>query len=209
MKKFRASLFAIAVLTSILIPPALAADNVAPGETALKKIVERANPSETHNIDVLVPLAGEWEYAASIWTEQGVEPQKAFGKITNKMTLGNRFLSSTSMGSLNISGHETPVNGQGMIGYDNARELFTSVWTDTLSTGMMIGNGKYDEKAKAIIETGRFTNPVSGAEETFRSETRVVDADNYERTVYSTGKSGKEAKLMEFTYTKPDFAKAE
>jgi len=200
MKKFVTLLFALSLLAS---NPVFSAEKLeAPGEAALKKIVERAAPSETMNINVLLPLSGEWEYTAVLFTEPGVEPQKAFGKITNQMVLGNRFLSSTIMGNVNVAGHETPVNGQGMIGYDNARESFSSVWTDTLSTGMTIGNGKYDEKAKAITETGRFTNPINGAEEKFRAETRLVDANNYERTVYTTGKSGKESKLMEFQFTK-------
>jgi len=213
MKKFTAVLFAFAVLTSIITTPSFGAETAAkveaPGEAALREIVARGNPSEENNINVLVPFSGQWEYTASIWTEPGTEPQKAFGKTTNQMILGDRFLSSTAMGALNISGHETLVNGQGLIGYDNAKKSFSSVWTDTLSTGMVIGNGKYNEKEKTITETGRFTNPINGAEEQFRSEIRVVDADNYERTVYTTGKSGKEAKLMEFKYTKPGFAKAE
>ncbi|MDX2181411.1 MAG: DUF1579 family protein [Bryobacteraceae bacterium] len=199
MKKFATLLLVLSVLAS---QPVFSAENAeAPGEAALKKIVERADPSES-NINVLLALSGEWEYTATLWAEPGVEPQKAFGKITNKMTLGNRFLASTSMGALNIAGHETVVNGEGRIGFDNAKQAYTSVWTDTLSTGMMIGNGKYDEKAKTITETGRFTNPINGTEENFRAETRLVDADNYERVVYTTGKSGKESKLMEFQFTK-------
>lgn len=198
MKKFAALCFSLCLLAA----PAFAEKSKAPGEAEVNAIIERAAPSDTNNINVLSPLSGEWEYSVSVWLKPGVEPQKATGKMTSDMVLGNRFLSSTIMGSVNVAGHETPLNGQGLIGYDNAKESFSSVWTDTLSTGMTIGNGKYDEKAKTITETGRFTNPFNGAEEKFRAETRLVDAGNYERTVYTTGKSGKEAKLMEFQFTK-------
>jgi hypothetical protein len=199
MKKLSALLFALCVLSA----PVLAAEKFQPpGEAELRAIAARAEPSVKNNIDVLAPFSGEWEYTALIWDKPGAEPQKAFGKLTNKMTLGNRFLASTAMGALNIGGHETVVNGEGKIGYDNAKGAFTSVWADTLSTGMMVGTGTYDEKEKTITETGTFTNPINGDEERFRSEIKLVDADNYERRIYTTGKSGKETKLMEFRYVK-------
>jgi len=210
MKKFANTLLAISLLTATALP-AFAADKanaVLTGEATLKKIMDRSAPSETNNANVLIPLSGQWEYEATVWTGTS-EPQKAFGSTTNKMILGNRFLSSTVAGNLNIEGIEVIVNGEGKIGYDNTKQSFNTVWTDSLSTGMMVGTAKYDEKTKTLTETGHFTNPVTGAEEKFRAETKFVDADNYERTVYATGKSGKEAKLMQFKYTKPGFAKAE
>lgn len=130
------------------------------------------------------------------------EPEKASGITTNEMVLGDRFLSSSFSGHVSIDGHLALLKGQGMIGYDKAKKSFTSVWTDTLSAGMMIGNGAYNDKEKIITESGSFTNPVTGLQEKFRSETKFIDSDNYKRTVFAVNKAGKEAKLMEFEYTR-------
>jgi hypothetical protein len=118
------------------------------------------------------------------------------------MILNDRFLSSSEVGNLNMGGHDMSVHSQGLIGYDNAKNAFTSVWIDTLSTGMMIGSGTFDKKHKAIEETGNFTNPINGAGEKFRAELRFVGLDHYSRTIFTTGKAGKESKLMEFEYSR-------
>jgi hypothetical protein len=118
------------------------------------------------------------------------------------MTLDDRFLSSSFVGELDVGGNYAMIKGQGLIGYDNAKKVFTSVWVDTLTTSMMTGAGKYDPKANAINETGQFTNPLTGAESRFRSELQFTDDDDYKRTIFAVGKSGKETKLMEFDCSK-------
>lgn len=73
---------------------------------------------------------------------------------------------------------------------------------DTITTGMATGTGNYDKKDNAIKETGQFTNPLTGREERFRSELQFLDIDDYKRTIFVAGKSGKETKLMEFDFSK-------
>lgn len=207
MKKLNAKKFAAAfvALSLLAAPPSLASEKPA----TFMKMIERATPADADNRGVLAPLMGEWHYTATVWTGAGEAPQPANGQIINEMTLDNRYLASKVTGRLNIEGEFAVLNGNGWIGYDNAKKSFTSIWIDSLSPGMMAGSGTYDEKAKTITETGSFTNPFNGLEEKFRAEIRFVDAGNYERTVYTTGKSGKEAKLMEFKYNKPGLGKPE
>jgi hypothetical protein len=173
------------------------------GEALVKEITKRAAPSATENVAILGPLMGTWYYRATVWTvPDDVKPYQSMGKITNEMIMDNRFLSGTGTGILTMGGDEMSVHSQELIGYDNAKKSFTSVWIGTLSTGMMIGSGTYDKKANAIEEAGTFTNPVNGAEEKFRSELKFVDAGHYSRTIFTTKKSGKESRLMEFEYSR-------
>lgn len=197
------------ILATMAISPAQAADKssgkpekfTAAGEPQFKKITERASVAEEQNRKVFSALAGTWDFTASLYAEPGVEPFRTGGKITNEL-VDDRFLSSNANGSLNVAGHDAPMKAQGLMGYDISKKAFTSVWVDTLNTGLMVGTGKYDEKEKTITETGRFTDPVDGVEKAFRSETRFVDEANYKRTIFVTGKSGKETKLLEFDYIK-------
>jgi hypothetical protein len=197
------------ILACITVSHALAADNppakaenfVHAGEPEFKKITERASIAEEQNRKVLAALVGTWNFTASLYAESGVEPFRTEGTITNEL-VEDRFLSSNANGSLNVAGHDAPMKAQGLMSYDISKKVFTSVWVDTLNTGLMVGSGKYDEKEKALNETGRFTDVVDGVEKAFRSETRLIDEANYKRTIFVMGKSGKETKLLEFDYIK-------
>jgi hypothetical protein len=206
MKKFIPCSLAL----SLLAATAFAAETpyVPAGEATLKQIEARSNPS-ADNMSLLAALAGNWVYTALVWAKPDAKPQAADGKVVNEIVLDNRFLASNFTGYVNIDGIEMPYKGQSLTGYDTAKKSFTSNWVDTLGTGIRAGIGTYNEKEKTITETGRFINPITGADENFRAETRLTSPETYERTVFTTGKSGKEAKLMEFKYTKPGYVKAE
>jgi hypothetical protein len=171
-------------------------------ESTVKKMMDGGMPSEAIHIKILGQLAGDWYYKAAVWAVPGAEPRWAMGKVTNQMVMDNRFLSSADFGSLSIGGQLLMIKTQGFLGYDNVKKSFTSVWFDTVTTGMATGTGTYDKKDNAIKETGQFTNPLTGREERFRSELQFTDADDYKRTIFVVGKSGKETKLMEFDYSK-------
>lgn len=202
-EKFAGLVFALSLLAS----PAHATESAAPAFDIHKKIEERASPS-TENATILHSFAGNWDYTATVWMEADAKPQSAKGTATNEVVLDNRFLSTVFTGYLSIDGVHTPYRGQGLIGFDTAKNSFTTAWADTLGTGITAGTGTYDDKEKTLTETGRFTNPINGEEEKFRAELRL-DGDSYTRTIYTTGKSGKEAKLMEFKYTKLGLGKVE
>ena len=209
MKKYKAMLFALPVLACVIALPAYAAEKAQAkaaahpaGESMVREVLERGRPSAAQNIGILAPLTGTWDFTATVRAAPGAEPERTAGTTTNEMILDDRFLSSTVLGNLSIGGHEALFNGRGLLGYDNAKKSFTSVWVDTLGTGMMVGSGKYDEKEKVLKETGRFTDPLDGVEKGFRSELWFTDAEHYKRVIFTTDKSGKESKLMEFEYSR-------
>lgn len=203
IEKFAGLVFAL----SLFAAPAHAAEKTAPAFDIHKKIEERASPS-MENATILHSFAGNWDYTATVWTKAGEKPQSAKGSATNEVVLDNRFLSTVFTGYLSIDGIHTPYRGQGLIGFDTSKNSFTTAWADTLGTGIMTGSGKYDDREKTLTEAGRFTNPISGEDEKFRAELHIGE-QSYTRTIFTTGKSGKETKLMEFTYIRPGLAKAE
>ena len=224
MKTFKALLFTLPVLAALTAAPvyvaALAgqdpvhergarkapaqAAKEAPAleESAVRKMMESGKASVPDNILVLAKLSGDWHYKAAIWAVPGAEPKWTTGTIRNDLIMDDRFMSSAYVGSIDIGGNELMNKGQGLIGFDNARKSFSSVWIESMTTGMMIGTGKYDKKANAIKETGQFTNPLTGMESKFRSELQFTGPDDYKRIIYAIDKSGKETKLMEFDYSK-------
>lgn len=208
MKACMSALLALPVVALFLSTPAQAAEKAQAAAKPAKilahaeveKIIERGNPSGA--LEILAPLTGHWDYKAAMWAVPGAEPDWATGKISSRMILGNRFLSSELNGSFNIGGQDIPVNGQGLIGYDAVKKSFSTSWVDTLNTGMMNGSAKYDEKTKVLTETGKFINPVTAAEESYRAEIAFNDAESYKRTIFATEKNGKERKFMEIEYSR-------
>jgi hypothetical protein len=190
------------------------------GEDIVKKILERGRPAEKDHTAVLMPLAGTWDYSGSFWTDSK-DAHPATGFVTSDMILDGHYLSSKGSGTLNIGRELLPFENMELIGFDNAKKSLSFAAVDTLTTGMMVGSGKLEEKERAapapglvtdgslpgtkervIRETGRFTNPATGSEQGFRAEIRLVDSEHYKRTVWAVDKSGKETKLSEMDYTR-------
>jgi hypothetical protein len=210
MKNFKALLFALCVLACASVAPVYAAHKTPSHDAspqtvlavpAFQKMLESGSPSAADNL-ALAKLTGEWHCKEAVWAVPGAEPKWTTGVSRNEMTLDNRFLSSVFVGELDVGGNDAMINGKDLIGYDTVRKSFTSVWLDTMTTGMMIGAGKYDKKANAIKETGQFTNPLTRAESRFRSELQFTGDDDYKRTIFAVDRLGKETKLMEFDCSK-------
>lgn len=173
-----------------------------PGEALANAIRTRGMPSDKDNMAVLMPLTGTWDYEESFWTDPKAEPQRSMGTVTSEMVLDNRFLSAKSAGSLNVGGQLIPTEGQELIGYDTVKKSFSFAAADTVTTGMMLSTGKYDEKKHVVAQAGRFTNPLTGLNQDFRSELLFVDAEHYKRTVFAADKAGRETKLIEIDYSR-------
>jgi hypothetical protein len=208
-------------------PAATASEARLPGDDIAKGMLERGKPSEKDHTAVLMPLTGTWNYVESFWTSPKAEPEHATGVVTNDMILDGHYLSSKVAGTRNIGRQQIPFEGQELIGFDNSKKSLSFVAVDSLTTGMTVGTGKFEEKtlapAKAqgkkmtevlpgdskaavkeriIWETGRFTNPLTGVEQGFHSELQFVDDEHYKRTISAVDNAGHETKLLEIDYTR-------
>lgn len=169
-------------------------------DTSFEKIIELSRPNEMQAL--LSSLMGEWNYTVTIWTEPNAKPLESTGTSVNQMILEGRFVSMKSSLILNVGGHYLPYEANGLMGYDNVKKVFTSVWVDNLNPGMMVGNGIFDKKSNVIKESGNFTSSIKNAIQSYRSELQFTDAESYKRIIFATDKSGKEYKIMEFVYSK-------
>ena len=119
------------------------------------------------------------------------------GSSEQKMLLGGRFLQQEFAGEMMGS----PYNGIGFTGYDNHTQKYVSTWMDSMSTGIMVFEGTAGADGRTITQTARFEDPVRGPVQ-WRSVTKMVDDKTMLFEMYITGKSGKEEKMMEITYTR-------
>ena len=169
-------------------------------DAVMEKLAKLQEPTGQHRL--LSSLAGTWDYTLQYWAKEGADPQTSSGTMTNEMILGDRFLYSKTALILNVGGQNIPYEGWGILGYDTVRNVFTSVWADTMRTGLMIGTGKYDEQSKTIEEKGHFTHPMMEKEQAYRSALQFTSDETYKQTVFTLGQSGKDFKVLEIEFGK-------
>ena len=158
--------------------------------TAMKKWNEYMTPGDMHKI--LAAMSGKWTAEISSRTSEIAPEEKSTSACENKMIFDGRYLQRTRTAT--VMGK--PMEGMGIIGYDNAKKMFVSTWQDNMSTGIMYLEGPYDAATKTITVKGNWTHPVMGnieIKETFTmpdDKTQVI-------ALYRTYPGKKEFKYME------------
>jgi hypothetical protein len=205
MKNYLIALCALLVLTVGISSEARAEKKAAPApqiemldDATVEKLAALGGLSEQHQL--LATLIGTWYYEMRYWPKEGAEPQTSTGTATNEIILGGKYLLTKTSLILNIGGQNIPYEGCEMLGYDTEKKAFTSVWADSMHTGIIAGSGLYNGKLNAIEEKGVFKNPMDAKERPYRSLLYFADNGTYKRTFFTTGKSGKEFKIVEVTF---------
>jgi len=157
---------------------------------------ELGTPGAPH--ELLASMAGSWVAKTKAWCMEthGV-PMESTGTSENKMILGGRFLQQQFSGEM-MGG---PFTGIGIAGYDNYTKKYVSTWIDSMGTAILVFEGNASSDGKTITQECRRDDPFKGSMK-WRSVTRIVDGDTHVFEMYGSDGSGKEAKMMEITYTR-------
>ena len=193
--------FSVALLATAgaLPAPARAADAKAPAPAAVPpaaapnaeemkaKMKAYSTPGENHR--ALDALVGNWDADVKMWQDPAAQPEVSKGTNEARWILDGRFLEQRFTGQF----MGEPFEGTGLIGYDNIKQQYQSVWIDSMGTGMMKAEGTYDPAMKTLTETGSHSCPITpGGERTFRSVTKFVDPNTIQLEFYGPGPDGKE-----------------
>lgn len=164
-------------------------------DAMMEKWKEFSTPNENHQ--VLGTLVGNWNYTIKWWMSPDAKPEESKGASEIEWIMGGRFIEhtveGTSMGQ--------PFEGMGIIGYDNEKKQYQSIWIDNMGTGIMTGSGNYDPNTKTLTDQGTFSCPAEG-QKSYRGVTKIIDKDNFTYEWYMTGPDGKEFRAMEIVYTR-------
>ena len=189
--------FAVVAITLLVAAgAALAQDSAAPSgdQQAIMEAYQRAaTPGPQHAN--LAAMAGEFTLTLKSFNEPGAEPEVSTGTATRKMVLGGRYLEETVQAS--VMGQ--PFEGRGLTGYDNVTRTWWGAWIDSMSTGIMITSGSWDEEAGVGSFEGEYNDPVSGELQSSRSVIRRLPNGDELMEMYMTTAFG-EAKAMEILY---------
>jgi len=161
----------------------------------MEMMMKASMPGPMH--ELLKPMAGNWKTTAKSWLKPGAEPSVSEGTCESTWILGNRYLQSTYKGDMG----GMPFEGWGLMGYDNQKQEFVSVWADNFGTGIAMSDGKADPSGKVLTMMTTMPDPQTGTPTPYKMVTKVADENQYMMSMSSV-KDGKEETEMEITYTR-------
>jgi hypothetical protein len=155
-----------------------------------------SRPGEFHKL--LEDFVGTWNATVRMWMDPSAPPIVSKGTSTNKLIFGGRYLYGEYLGEFMGS----PFKGINIMGYDNAKKEFFSLWIDNTTTGILSSTGSYDPQQKMFhFRTSAF-DPISEQIVEMREESHFVSKDEYISVTFSKPPDGPEFKSMEIKYTR-------
>ena len=139
---------------------------------------------------------GTWDATVEIFAAPGQPPMTSKGVETNMVGCGGLCLISDFKGEM-MPGQV--FHGHGTTAYDAAKKKYVGSWTDSMSSGLLIGESTYDPASKTV--TGWMEGPdMTGKVAKMKSVVEYKDAGTRVFSMYGPGPDGKEAMGMRITY---------
>ena len=190
---------ATAIIALLLLAASVHADDhardMSPEEKAMMEAYEKAGATGPQHA-MMAKSTGDYALQIKSWNEPGTEPSESTGSATRTMILGGRRITekmqATVMGQSFV--------GHGMNGYDNVTGRYWSTWNDSMSTGVMVSDGSCNE-AGVCEFTGSWHDPITKKKVASRMVIKPTDDGEFFE-MFGPGPDGKEAKMMEVTYTR-------
>ena len=164
--------------------------------TMMKNWNDYMTPGKEHQM--MASWDGTWNSEITMWMAPDAPPSKNSGTTVNKMVLGGRYQQSEHKSTW----ENMPMEGISTLAFDNAKKVFITTWIDNMGTGMMTGEGPWDEATKSITIKGKMIDPSLLKETSYREVFTVVDANTQKMEMYAPTPDGKDFKTMEIIFTR-------
>ncbi|MBI4363826.1 MAG: DUF1579 domain-containing protein [Candidatus Latescibacteria bacterium] len=163
-------------------------------EEMMAAMMKASTPGPMH--DLMKSMVGSWKAVTKSWSGPG-EPTVTEGTSENTLILGGRYLQSAFKGMFG----GMPFEGVGIMGYNNQKKQFESVWVDNMGTAVAWSHGSVDPVGKVITMNATFPDPMTGQDTSYKMVTTIVDANQHQFAMVGS-KDGKDRTEMEITYTR-------
>ena len=148
--------------------------------------------------EVLKADVGTWDAKVEVTPGPGMEPMVSKGVETNTMGCGGMCLISDFKGDLAPG---QTFHGHGLTAWDPTKKKYVGAWSDSMSSGVAMGESTWDPATKKATGTMEMADPSGG-----RVKQRVVveypTPTTRTMTSYTTGPDGKEFVTLRISYTK-------
>ncbi len=181
------------VMAMVFLMPCFSQEESASQMEMIEKLMQ---PGEFH--EHLKNFVGTWSADVRMWMDPNAPPIVSKGKATFKLIFDGRFLYGDFLGEF----MGMPFKGINIMGYDNIKKEFFSIWLDNSTTGRISSTGSYDADSKKYRFRAETFDPYSGQTLEMREEAYFASKDEYISVTYAKPKDGKEFKNMEMKYTR-------
>ena len=161
-------------------------------EQMIEQMREMGQPGPMHKL--MNRMAGSWNVDVSAW--HGPEPTKSKATSTSTWMLGSRFLKIHYEGEM----FGQPFNGFALMGYNNGKQQFESIWVDDFSSNISSSKGQPSADGRTITFHGVWEGPND-----MKSAYRMVYAMNEDggyRVISYAQQGEDEVKEMELVYSR-------
>jgi hypothetical protein len=156
-----------------------------------------SSPGEIHHL--LDGSVGKWEHKVTMWMAPGAPPTESTATSTAAWSMDGRWMEETFDGNM----WGMPFKGRNLLGYDNFRNEYVSIWTDNLSTAPMISRGTYDPATKTMTMIANVDDVMTGTRDLpVRQVVTMQDATHTTMEMYMPGPDGNEFLTMRIEGTK-------
>lgn len=181
------------ILTLLFLKPGFSQE---PSAAQMEMMEKLSQPGEYHRL--LEEFVGTWRADVRMWIAPDTPPVVSKGQATFKLIFEGRFLYGDFLGEFMGEAFK----GINIMGYDNAKEQFFSIWLDNSTTGLISSTGTYDMSTKRYHFHAETFDPVSAQKLELREEAYFDSEGRYISITYTKPESGSEFKSMEMTYTR-------
>ncbi len=141
---------------------------------------------------------GVWDASVETFMAPGAPPMVSKGVETNAVGCGGLCLISDFKGEMAPG---QAFQGHGVTAWDPAKKKYVGSWTDSMSTGLAMGESTYDAAKKTA--TGWMEGPdMTGKVMKSKAVVEYKSADVRVFSMYQPGPDGKEALGMRISYTR-------
>ncbi len=156
-----------------------------------------SNPGEHHQH--FNDMVGNWSHKVTMWMAPGAPPMESTATSESELEMGGRWLEEEFSGTM----WGMPFEGTNLLGYDNFRNEYVSIWRDNLGTAPMISRGTYDPATKTLTMTATVDDFMTGARDVpVRQVITSADATHSTMEMYMPGPDGSEFLGMRIESTK-------
>jgi hypothetical protein len=151
-------------------------------------------PDSPHAL--LSSLCGDWTGSCRTWFEPGKLADESPIQASIRPLLSGRFVQLEEEGTL----MGEAMHGLATIGYYDDRRRFEVAWINNLhmGTGLLFSTGEAFPGGFSVL--GSYPDPSGGPDWDWRTELKVIDADNFILTAYNITPNGEAAKATEAVY---------
>jgi len=144
----------------------------------------------------MATCAGAWNVKGQMWMKPDLPPQDSTGTSNIRSVLGGRYLVEEYSGNSSMGAY----NGMGILAFNNTTGQYEHVWFDDMSTGLMVSKGTSSGGVTTL--QGECACPIAKGNVKVRMESKKINDNERELTMYSTEPGKPEFKNMVLHYTR-------